>query len=196
METRIALWIKIAYTLFVCWLIPLYWKQYGPSNFLWFSDIALMLLVPGLWLESKLIISAMAVSVLLLEVVWNVDFLIRLMTGKRLVGLSTYMFDPTISLSIRALSLFHVLLPVLLLWYVYRLGYDDRALVVQTLLAWIILPVSYLFTSPEDNINWVYGFGEKPQTRLPALLYLVLLMLGFPLIVYLPTHFVLKKLFG
>jgi hypothetical protein len=30
---------------------------------------------------------------------------------------------------------------------------------------------------------------------MPAPLYLVLLMLAFPLVLYLPTHFVLKKIF-
>ena len=32
--------LKIIYTLFVCALVPIYWRQYGPTNFLWFSDIA------------------------------------------------------------------------------------------------------------------------------------------------------------
>ena len=46
---------------------------------------------------------------------------------------------------------------------VYRLGYDKRAFVAQTLLAAVILPLSRLFSDPRQNINWVYGFGEKQQ---------------------------------
>jgi hypothetical protein len=38
---QIPLWLKIAYTLFICVLAPVYVVQYGPGNFLWFSDIAL-----------------------------------------------------------------------------------------------------------------------------------------------------------
>jgi len=38
----IPLGLKIIYTLFVCALVPVYWRQYGPANFLWFSDIALL----------------------------------------------------------------------------------------------------------------------------------------------------------
>lgn len=32
----IPIWLKIAYTLFVCMLVPIYWRQYGPVNFLCF----------------------------------------------------------------------------------------------------------------------------------------------------------------
>jgi len=42
----------------------------------------------------------------------------------------------------------------------------------------------------------MYGFGSKPQTLLPAPLYIALLMAGFPLLIYVPSHFLLKKMFG
>jgi len=78
----------------------------------------------------------------------------------------------------------------------YRLGYDKRAFLAQTLVAAIVLPLSYLFSDQQRNINWVYGFGERPQTRVPALWFLAFLMLIFPLAIYLPTHLVLDKIFG
>jgi len=193
---QIALWIKIVYTLFICVLIPVYWVHYGPGNFLWFSDIALFVTAASLWLESSLLASMMALSVVVLETVWIVDFTIGLISGSSIIGLSAYMFDSKISLPIRALSLFHIILPLLLVWLLYRLSYDTRALIAQTLLAWIVLPVSYFLTKPSENVNWVYGPGSGPQKWMPAPLYLVLLMLAFPLVLYLPTHFVLKKLFN
>jgi len=192
---QIALWIKIVYTLFICVLVPVYWVQYGPSNFLWFSDIALFVTAAALWLESSLLVSMMALSVLVLETVWIVDFITGLFAGSSIIGLSAYMFDSKISLPIRALSLFHVILPLLLVWLLYRFRYDTRALVAQTLLAWVVLPVSYFLTKSSENINWVYRPGGGPQKWMPAPLYLVLLMLAFPLVLYLPTHFLLKKLF-
>ena len=39
----IPLAVKILYTLFVCVVLPTYWRHYGPANFLWFSDLALPL---------------------------------------------------------------------------------------------------------------------------------------------------------
>ena len=106
------------------------------------------------------------------------------------------MFDQSIPLWIRALSLFHVVLPPLLVWMVYRLGYDRRAFFAQTILAFIVLLASYLLATQKENVNWVYGFGEKPQTWMPAPLFVLVLMIAFPLLVYLPTHFLFLKLFG
>ena len=193
---QVPLWLKIAYTLFICVLVPVYWIQYGPGNFLWFSDIALFVTAAALWSESSLLTSMMALSVLVLETVWIIDFIIGLIAGSPVIGLSAYMFDAKISLAIRALSLFHIILPLLLVWLLYRLAYDTRALIAQTLLAWIVLPVSYFLTKPSQNVNWVYGPGGEPQKWMPAPMYLVLLMLAFPLALYLPMHFLLKKLFN
>ena len=65
--SQIPLWLKIGYTALVAVIVPIYWLKYGAANFLWFSDIAFILLVPALWWESGLIASMMALSVLLLE---------------------------------------------------------------------------------------------------------------------------------
>lgn len=192
----IPLSLKIAYTLFVCVLVPIYWRQYGPANFLWFSDIALLVLVPALWLDSPLLISMMALAVMLPELAWNIDYFFRLATGMSLIGLAEYMFDAGIPRFIRALSLFHVALPLLLIWMLHRLGYDRRALLWQSLVAAVVLPLSYVFSNPRDNVNWVYGLGEQPQTMVAGLLFVFFLMLMFPLVVYLPMHLLLDRIFG
>jgi hypothetical protein len=191
----IPLGLTIIYTLFVCALVPIYWRQYGPANFLWFSDIALLALVPALWLENALLVSMLAISVVFLEALWNIDFFFQLATGKSLIGLSAYMFDPKIPLFIRGLSCFHIVLPLLLLWTLHRLGYDHRAFVWQTVVALAVLPLSYLVTNAQENVNWVYGFGQKPQTILPAPLFVILLMLLLPIAVYLPTHVLFARIF-
>lgn len=194
----IPLWIKVIYTLFVVLLVPLYWIEYGPENFLWGSDIALFVTLLAVWTESRLLASMMAVAVLLPELLWIVDLACRLIAGpEALPTLGTrYMFNSEISALVRGLSLFHIVLPVLLVWLVYRLGYHRHAFVCQTPLAWLVLLITYLVTNPSANINWVYGFGREPQTWMPSPLYLVLLMLFVPLSIYLPTHLLLSKLFA
>ena len=192
----IPLWIKILYTLFLCVLVPVYWIHWGPRNFLWFSDIALVATAIALWLESALLASMMTLAIALPELAWNADFFGRLVTGRHILGLSGYMFDGRKPLFLRALSLFHVVLPALLLWAVHRLGYEPRALAFQTVAALVILPVTYALTDPADNINWVYGPGRKPQTWTSPRAYLALVMLFFPVVIYLPTHLLLSALSG
>jgi hypothetical protein len=183
----IALELKIAYTLFLAVLVPAYWAHYGPRNFLWFSDIALLGAGAALWLESPLLASMMMLAVLLPECAWNLDFFGRLLTGHRMFGMSAYMFERERPRFVRALSLFHVPLPVGLVWLVHRLGYDRRAWLGQSLLALVVLPVSYWLTDPAENVNWVHGLGA-PQRRLPPWLYLALLIVAFALVLYLPPH--------
>ena len=191
----IPLWIKLAYTGMVAAILPVYAVRYGWRNFLWFSDIALIATGIALWLESAFVASMMAVGVLLPELLWSASFLGRLLFGVRATDLAGYMFDPAKPRYLRALSLFHLVLPVTLLWMLARLGYDARALAAQTALAWVVLPVTYAVVRPHDeNINWVYGLGAR-QSRFSARTYLALLMLAFPIVVFLPTHFALKTWF-
>lgn len=191
----IPLWIKIAYTLFAAVTVAVYAVKYPLGNFLWFSDIALVLTVPALWLENGLLASMMAVGVLLPELFWIAGYGVRLLTGRRLAGLTDYMFDTKKPRYLRALSLFHLFLPPLLVWMVFRLGYAPEAVIAQTVLAWIVLPLTYWLTDPEKNINWVFGPASVRRSPRSALLYLGLLMVGFPLLIYVPTHLLLQALF-
>jgi len=192
----IPLWIKVAYTVIVLVTVAVYSVKYPISNFLWFSDIALLLTAVALWLENPLIASMVAVGTLLPEILWNVSFFGQLLTGRRVSGLTDYMFNVRLPRYLRALSLFHVVLPLLLLWLIARLGYDPRALVAQTVLAWVVLLLTYWLTDPKENVNWVFGWGARPQQRIPPLIYLGLLMVGFPILIHLPTHLLLQRLFG
>jgi hypothetical protein len=117
-----------------------------------------------------------------------------------------YMFDPRIPLIARGLSFFHFWLPFLLLWLVWRLGYDSRAFLAWTVVAWVLMLVCYLWIpgpppsqeAPNKpvNINYVYGFNDKrPQEWMDQRLFLGLLLVGLPLGIFLPTHLLLRKAF-
>jgi hypothetical protein len=186
--------IKLLYTLFVCVLVPAYWRQYGPANFLWFSDLALLIGLAALWLENPLLASMQTVSVVLLELLWSVEFFIGLTTGKQILGLAEYMFRSDKPLWLRGLSLFHLPLPIILLWQVCCFGYDTRAWIAQTGLFWVVMPACFFFTRPVENINWAFGPGSQPQRKIPAWLYLILLLMGVPIFIYLPTHLLLRGL--
>ena len=198
METAalIPLWIKVTYTVIVLITVAVYSVKYPLGNFLWFSDIALLVTGAALWLESPLLASMVAVGTLLPEILWNVSFFGQLLTGRRVSGLTDYMFDEGLPRYLRALSLFHVILPALVLWLMVRLGYDERALVAQTVLAWVVLALSYWLTDPKLNVNWVFGWGAKPQHLMPPLVYLALLMVAFPVLIHYPAHLVLNRFFG
>lgn len=183
-------WFKIAYALAVLAFILIYWQRYGPVNFLWFSDIALIGAVPAMWLESGLMSGVLACMVLLPEVLWNVDYLLRLILRRRITGLTEYMFDASIPRWLRAVSLFHVPLPVVLIWLVAAYGYPEASLPYAIGVGALVLLLSYWLSPEAKNINWVFGFG-RIQRRLPPLVHLGLLFAIFVLAVFLPTHLLL-----
>jgi hypothetical protein len=186
------LWLKLAYGGFVAVLVPVYWHHYGPQNFLWLSDLALFATTASVITGSRWPAGMAAVGVLPLELAWTADFLI----GGRLLDLAGYMFDPTKPLYLRGLSLFHLALPPTLLWLLYRYGYDRRSFLRQTALTTVLLPATWLLTTPQENINWVYGPGAHAQSLLPPLAYLAIQMIVLPALVFWPTHLVLRRLFG
>jgi hypothetical protein len=55
---------------------------------------------------------------------------------------------------------------------------------------------AFALTGPDDNVNWVYGPGSRAQTVMPRWLYLVLVMILFPVVIYLPLHLLLSRLLG
>ncbi len=201
-DPLLPLWLKLAYTGFMAVLIPVYWRAYGWTNFLYFCDVALLLTWVGVWSEHPIPISMAAVGILVAQAFWLLDFAVQL-TGRRLSGMTAYMFDRRKPAYLRALSLFHGWLPILLIVLVMRLGYDPRALPLWTAVATVLLLVCYRWLPPppprEDgrpvNINYVYGLSDDAaQSWMPPHLWLGLTLVGFPLVLYLPAHHFLSWL--
>jgi hypothetical protein len=202
---KIPLAAKLAGTAFLAVMVPIYLRAYGPTNFLWFCDAALMLTVAGMWLESPLLISMCSVGILIPQCLWLADFGTNLV-GIHLLGLTGYMFDSHLPLFTRGLSLFHGWLPLLLVWLLGRIGYDKRALFAWTGLAAGLVFVCYFFTPPAGanpadpntpiNINYIYGFNDKePQTWMNQNLYVILWPAALWLVAFVPTHLVLRRIF-
>lgn len=194
-ELSILFILKIFVTFYVAILVPVYWRKYGPANFLWLSDVGLFLTLIALWLESPLLISMAMVGIFPLEVAWMVDYFYRLATGKALTGVTAYMFKQEHPLYLRGLSLFHIFIPVIWIWLVWRWGYDPRALGYQSALLVVLLLSTYFLTPPGKNINWVFKPKEK-NWNISELAWLSVLIFGVPLLIYCPMHWLLMRIFA
>jgi hypothetical protein len=184
------LWVKVPYAVFVAALVPVYWANHGPANFLWFSDIALFIMLIALWTGSRLLASMMAVGILPFELVWVADFVAL----GNLTGTAAYMFDDDDPMYLRVFSGFHLFVPLVIIWMLRRQGYDKRAYLPQMLLMWSVLVATYLFTEPHENINLAFGL-VAPQTNVHPLTYLGLYLVLLPVLVMGPTHVILRRVF-
>jgi hypothetical protein len=197
---RLPLAFKLVYTAFVAVLIPVYWYYYGPTNFLYFCDVALIISLIGIWLESSLLISMCAVGILVPQALWVTDFVAGVF-GFQLTGMTSYMFNSNNSLFLRGLSTFHGWLPFVLLYLVWKLGYDRRGLPVWTAAAWVLLLVCFFLMPPPRpdpgltpvNINYVWGLSDlAPQTWVPPYVWLAGMMILMP-VMALMAHVLLVR---
>jgi hypothetical protein len=186
---RVPLWLKIGWSVWLMIWIPVYWHHYGAQNLLYFCDLGNILIGVALWTEDALIFSWQATGLLLFQTLFVIDLVTALLVHRHWIGGTEYMFDTSIPLAIRLLSLFHVVTPPLLLWAIWRLGYDSRGWKLQTLLTWIVVPINY-FWRPAFNVNFARGLFRE-QHVVPGYVYLASYLLIVPLVVYWPTHLAL-----
>ncbi len=187
---RIPLWLKIGWTVWLMAWAPVYWQQYGAQNFLFFCDIGNVLIGIALWLESPLLFSWAACGLLVFQTTYIVDLIGALFAPQHSFGGVDYMFDPHLAIAVRLLSLFHVVTPPLLVWAIWRVGYDPRGWKLQTLMMWVVVPINY-FWRPQYDVNWARGLFFHQQHAIAGWAYLLLYFTVVPLCVYVPTHLVL-----
>lgn len=181
----------------VAWLafwVPVYWHFWGPHNFVYLCDIAMILGCIGIFANNALLISSQAVSSLLVDAMWAVDAGWRAAFGRHIFGGTEYLFDASHPLWLRLLSLYHVAIPVVLLWAVRRAGYDRRGWALQ---AGIVAAafVGARFTPPAQNINFAFRLPVVNKPFGPAPLHVFVSILFMIFVVYWPTHWALRKIF-
>jgi hypothetical protein len=173
--------------------LPAYAFAYGLTNFLFLCNLTVILVAIGIWTCSRLLLSSQAVSILGVGAAWTVDLVSRLLTGSHLVGGTEYMWEPRWPLFTRLLSLYHIILPVMLLVILRRIGYDRRGYLLQSAIAVAGVTIGRFF-GPEPNINhaFVDPILKKtwggPVTHV-AVVAGALVLVGYPL-----THVLLVRM--
>jgi hypothetical protein len=174
--------------------IPAYWRTWGPSNFLQLCDISVILTCAGIWNNSRLLVSSQAVSSLLIDLLWTADAAGRLFLGHYLIGGTEYLFEGRYPLWVRLLSLFHVVMPALLLWAVQRIGYDPRGVALQCVIT-VLAFSGARFTNPAKNMNFAFSDPFFHRAWGPPPVHVAVSALFMAVAVYLPTDLMLKRLF-
>jgi len=177
----------------------------GTWTLFYICDVALFLATIGICSERSLPVSMAAVGVLVVQGLWVADLLLTAMDLSP-VRMTGYMLNENVSAIKRVISLFHAWLPLVLLFSIWRLGYDARAFKYWSAVAFVVLLICYFLLprppAPTDhpmmavNVNYVFGlYMSGPQQNMPELVWLGGMLLMLPLCFFLPAHLVLKQLF-
>jgi hypothetical protein len=175
--------------------VPAYAITWGWRNFLALCDVAAALGCLGLWRGDRLLVSSQALPAVVVGALWAVDVASRLLTGAHLFGGTEYMWNPRVPLAVRLLSLFHLVLPVVLVAALRRMGgYDRRALGLQAALTAVLLVAARLVGDRGRNLNYAFADPLFGRSLGPAPLHLLAILVGTVVLVYLPTHLALGRL--
>ena len=187
----IPLWIKIAFTLWMAVWVWIILQSQGPQNFWWLCNVAKFLVLIGIWLNSRLLLSSQAGVIVMVGLFWTPDFVLALPMGGSLTGITAYMFDDQLSLIQRATSLYHIWLPLFVLWLCWRQGYDGRGVYLQWLIGTLAIVCGWWFGDPARNLNYTAAPLGLEQIWLPDWAWIPLLCVLTGLVLYLPGHWLL-----
>lgn len=183
----------------IAWLaiyVPSYASAYGLANFLFLCNLGVMITAVGLIAGSRLLLSSQAVAAPVIAIAWGLDAGWRLVFGHHLYGGTEYMWDASLPLFTRLLSLYHLLWPLLLLYCLRRSGYDRRGWPLQAVIAAAALVVARLFTTPAENINFAFSDPFFHRQLGPAPLHLLAVWLALAGLAYGLTHRALRRAFA
>lgn len=168
----IPLGVKLALLAWVVVWLPLRVASRPLPTVLAFCVFGSVILVAGICLENRLLVSWQALALTIPQLV----YIANVLAG----GAETaYLFDPRTPLEVRALSYYHFVIPVICIYAVWRLGYDRRALPLQIAVAAIVLAVS----SEGLDVNLVGSQGR------------VTIFAALVVLAYLPAHVIASHLY-
>ncbi len=85
-------------------------------------------------------------------------------------------------------------MPFVLIAAVRRTGYDRRALKLQFAIAAAAM-IASRFADPYKNINFVFADPFLHKQWGPVPLHVAAMLLGLTIVIYIPTHAVLTRIF-
>jgi len=187
-------WVRWSALIWLGVWLTIYLRFWGPTTFLFLCDIAVILTCVGLFTGNALLLSSQAVSSLVIDTAWALDIATKLIFDRHLIGGTDYFFDPNYPLWVRLFSLFHVVMPFLLIYGVRRTGYDRRALRLQFLIAAVAM-IASRFAAAARNINFAHVDPILHRQWGPAPIHVAAMLAGLTIVIYIPTHAVLLRIF-
>lgn len=142
------------------WLADTYSKvfiMHAPLRTLWFSSTGLAVTTIALFTRSSFLITSMFSALTVIEGIWDIGFLSKLLINKTIPGVAEYMFQPNFPNWEFGITLYHLfLVPVIIfalikVHKIHKLGWLGA-----TIFTSIVAFATYTLVKNGDNINCVF----------------------------------------
>jgi hypothetical protein len=188
--------LRIFIQLFSLLQLSSFYYFYESSFILWACCIGLYLTTFALTFKNRLAMSIAFIGCSLSCSLWMVDSLGQFTLDKFVFGFrASYLFFNEVPFWFRSLSLYHVLMPVVWIYYLKKWGYEPKAFCNCVILFCTELIIIYFLSDPLDNINWVFLPTLKGWQNISPLTWLILEMVLLVVFVWLPLHLIAMRIF-
>ncbi len=129
----------------------------GPSQILWFCYIGLIVIGIGILIRSSRLIGSQVNILAIPLLIWDIDFVYRLIMGEPLFGITDYLFVGSLFSLPNLISMQHLFTIPLAIYAMYLIKVKEfdfwKISVIQVIVFYFLV---LLFTPSEPNINCVY----------------------------------------
>jgi hypothetical protein len=202
LKRRLDLFSIIGILLILIWLLDVYTNLFilrkGFARIFYFCSVTLLLSGIGFIRRSRLILSTQLLAAFTYHLVWNIDLVMHL-AGSSFTGNAAYMFEGNRFFLQNFLSVSHIYMVPLLIYGLYKLGsYDALAWRFASLQIAVLNACAFIIGTPEDNVNYVYGFfwERTAQQVMHPIIFVVVLTAAEIVVVFVPLNYAFAALSG
>ena len=178
-------WAALAWL--AVWL-PFYAQAYGAWHFLFLCNLGVLLTVAGIVFDRPLLLSSQLLMAPLIAALFALDLGARLATGQFLHAGTAFLWDDSLPLAVRLLSLYHLAWPLVLAWCVLRAGYDRRAFALQCLLGVVAVAAGLWLAPASENLNYVAHWPGSAEPHARPVLLSALSLAALAAVAWWPLH--------
>jgi hypothetical protein len=158
MKNRVLVYLGMV--CFFVWVIDVInniFYVHKPEYLLWYSTFGLLLTGISLMTQNKKLIAISFCAFFVIELVWDLGFLLKLFIHVTIPGVAEYMFASTYKRKDFLISLYHLLIsPSLLLAVIINKEYYKYAWVGALSIATVLAFLTYFFVNPHEQVNCVH----------------------------------------
>ena len=188
MDTHTSRWVGVFFLVMQFFVIIANYPFDNVNVFFWFCNHVPLLFAIAFFLKDVQVIKGIINVGFLGQLVWTIDFIVRLIFGINFLNITGYLFETDSIFQWILVVFIHVFSTFVAFYFTYDKKPYMKSLLVSILYLILLYFFTYGFTPEEENINWVYMIGFGLEITHP--LYVLFWPFITFIVVVLPTHFI------